>query len=199
MSTITENLKLTKPELGDNINPEIFAENFDAIDKAIGDINVNLNSIFDKLGTLNFNTVNNNINNLTSRISSAERTLTDTRTTLNSVSGRVNSLATFTNNVNAKLDGVNNTVSNNCLQRINKYIPEIYGTNDANVVKDNITCESNTSTANIPPGEDGWGVLFAVFLDHDKGFQFFWGYNNKSLHFRGYFKTAGFSEWGSLY
>ena len=36
MSTITTNLQLIKPELGDNITPTIFATNFETIDKAVG-------------------------------------------------------------------------------------------------------------------------------------------------------------------
>jgi len=36
MATSTKNLELTKPELTDNLNPTIFADNFDIIDAAIG-------------------------------------------------------------------------------------------------------------------------------------------------------------------
>lgn len=45
MSTTTSNLQLTKPEVSDNLDPNIFADNFDKIDtaftdlsKAVGDI-----------------------------------------------------------------------------------------------------------------------------------------------------------------
>ena len=36
MSVLTTNLQLVKPELGDNITPTIFSNNFESIDKAVG-------------------------------------------------------------------------------------------------------------------------------------------------------------------
>ena len=36
MSSLTNKLKLTKPELGDAINPDVFSENFEIIDEHIG-------------------------------------------------------------------------------------------------------------------------------------------------------------------
>lgn len=36
MSVLTTNLQLVKPEITDSITPTIFADNFDAIDKAVG-------------------------------------------------------------------------------------------------------------------------------------------------------------------
>lgn len=40
MATTTANLSLIKPEIGDNITPDIFANNFDAIDEALRNVNV---------------------------------------------------------------------------------------------------------------------------------------------------------------
>lgn len=38
MASVTDKLKLTKPELGDTITPEIFSENFQIIDEHIGSL-----------------------------------------------------------------------------------------------------------------------------------------------------------------
>lgn len=38
MSSLTDKLKLTKPELSDNINPEVFSENFKIIDEHVGSL-----------------------------------------------------------------------------------------------------------------------------------------------------------------
>lgn len=49
MSQTTTNLQLVKPELTDNITPTIFAENFEKIDAAVGEINSNLDGKVDSL------------------------------------------------------------------------------------------------------------------------------------------------------
>lgn len=38
MASVTDKLKLTKPELGDTITPEIFSENFQIIDEHVGSL-----------------------------------------------------------------------------------------------------------------------------------------------------------------
>lgn len=42
MATYTNNLELVKPELNDLVSPTVFADNFDKIDAAYGDLNSNL-------------------------------------------------------------------------------------------------------------------------------------------------------------
>lgn len=45
MASYTENYKLVKPELTDNITPTIFADNFDIIDKAMTDTSKTIKSV----------------------------------------------------------------------------------------------------------------------------------------------------------
>lgn len=45
MATYTNNLKLVKPELNDLVSPTVFADNFDKIDTAYGDLNNSLSDV----------------------------------------------------------------------------------------------------------------------------------------------------------
>lgn len=45
MATITENLSLVKPQMDDNVDPLVFANNFEKIDKAYGTILSSLVSV----------------------------------------------------------------------------------------------------------------------------------------------------------
>ena len=156
MATLTSYLQLTKPELGDSIDPSIFSDNFDKIDRAITDAN-NKSSETDKMIAglqISLNTTNNNVNSVKSLVNSGYRS-------------------------------------------VDSYIINVYGKNDLNAATGTIICNSQSTTANIPPGTDGWGTIIPLITGGTKGIQIFMAWNSRKVYLRTLF-GGSFSGWVEL-
>lgn len=93
MSSTTSYLSLTKPELDDRINPNIFAENFDLIDNALSNTVSKtelsaLKTTADGLAS-RITTLENNVTNLTTEVNTINTELGDIESLLDTINGEV--------------------------------------------------------------------------------------------------------------
>ena len=153
MATLTSYLQLTKPELGDTIDPSIFSENFDIIDAEIIKTNNKIDEAEKKIGT----------------------SQTDIKNTKETVKKLTTSLTS-------------------CYKMDDRYIINVYGKNDLNAATGTIICNSQSTTANVPPETDGWGTIIPFITGGTKGIQIFMAWNGRKVYVRTLF-GGSFSAW----